>query len=751
MRKISLLFFIIISVLVFIQAKPQQDLNIKEDIELKIDALLSKMTIEEKIGQMTQITLEVVSVPDRKSGDKLVIDKEKLREAIVKYNVGSILNTGNFANSLDNWHEIITAIQDIATKDTRLKIPVIYGIDAIHGANYTLGATIFPQSFALAATRNKEIVKKGAAVTAYEMKASGIPWDFNPVMDIGREPLWPRFFETFGEDPYLAAILGEQYVKGIQGDDPSKPEKGAACLKHYVGYSAPNNGKDRTPAWIPERVLRDVFLPSFERAVKAGALTVMVNSSEINGIPVHSDYHLLTEILKEEMNFQGFVVSDWRDIINLYERDRVAETPEEAVRMAVMAGIDMSMVPFNYTFYDHLLNLVNNGKVPVSRIDDAVRRILRVKFLTGIFENPYPIKSLAANFASPEFAKINKSAADEAITLLKNDNNILPLKKGAKFLVTGPTANKLSVMNGGWSFVWQGDDESLYPAEKNTMLEAMQIAAGNENVVYSEGVDFSTDINMKETIEKAKDTDYILLCLGEKPYCETPGNIGDLNLDRIQLDFANELAKTGKPVILVLFEGRPRVINQIVDDMSAIIMGYLPGLEGANSIADILFGDVNPSGILSFTYPKFPAGYTTYDYKPMEEYDQNHFTPQWVFGYGLSYTTFEYSDLKVAVDENAGKIDVAVKVKNTGKRKGKVTAELYLTDLVGSVSRPVRQLKGFEKIELEPETESTVHFVLTAGDLAFHNRENKKVIEPGDFVINVGGLEEKVRIENIKL
>lgn len=742
MKRVYYITIIMISIMYLGFAVKTDEQISDEKIDKRIDAILSKMTIEEKVGQMTQITLEVISSREGEASS-LVIDADKLKEAIVDYKVGSIINTGGAANTLDDWQEIITSIQDAATKETRLGIPVLYGIDAIHGANYTLGATLFPQAINLAASRNKEIVKEGGSITAYEVRASGIPWNFNPVLGMGREPLWARFWETFGEDVHLTTEMGKAYVEGQQGKDISDKTKVATCIKHYMGYSVPKNGKDRTPAWIPERFIRDIFLPPFAEAVKTGAFTAMVNSSEVNGIPAHSDYHILTEILKGELNLKGFIVSDWEDIIRLHTRDRVAESPEEAVKMAVMAGLDMSMVPYDYSFYEILVKLVKDGEVPESRIDDAVRRILLVKYMLGLFENPYPYTELSDGFASEEFTEANLNAARESITLVKNENNILPLSKTSKVLVAGPTANLLSVMNGGWTITWQGNNEELYPKEKHTILEAVQEKIGENNVIFREGSSFEEDINSAEAVKMAEKVDAVVLCLGEPTYCETPGNISDLALPDAQLMLAQELAKAGKPIVLVMVEGRPRVINKIVDHAEGIVVAMLPGMEGGRAVADILFGDVNPSAKLPFTYPRNVNGYMTYDYKPLEVFDVNEFNPQWSFGHGLSYTEFEYSDLKLSgknfsVDDE---ITVSVTVKNIGDREGKEAVELYITDLYGSVTRPNKQLKAFEKINLAPGESQEVSFTLNSDDLSFIGRENTRIVEPGEFIAAVADLQ----------
>jgi len=710
------------------------------DREGKVEQLLSLMTLEEKVGQMTQVTLEVVSKPRAADALHNELDENKLREALLKYRVGSILNCGGAANSLDNWREMISIMQNIAVNESRLHIPLIYGIDAIHGVNYTTGATLFPQAFAQAATRNRELIRQGAAVTASEMKACAIPWNFNPVLDMGRQPLWPRFYETFGEDTYLAAQLGRAYIDGIQGQDISAPDKGAACLKHYLGYSFPLNGQDRTPAWIPERMMREIFLPTFAEAVRAGAMTVMVNSAEVNGIPMHSSKYWLTDVLKGELGFQGFIVSDWEDIKRLHTRDRVAESPREAVKMAVMAGLDMSMVPYDYSFYDLLIELVRSGEVPESRIDDAVRRILRVKFMLGLFAEPIPGAGLTASFASTRHTEINREAAREVITLLKNEKAVLPLKKNINVLVTGPTADKLSVLNGGWTITWQGNEEKLYPAEKSTLLEAIRLKIGEKRVMYEPGSGFDQKLNLKKAETLAAKADVIIVALGEEAYCETPGNIQDLTLPAAQMELAVAMQKTGKPVVLVLFEGRPRVIRPIVDGSAAIVMGYLPGLEGAEAMADVLFGDYNPNGRLPFSYPRNVNGFVNYDYKPVEFFDTNAYSPEFPFGHGLSYTTFEYSNLRtekttLAVGE---KLKVSITVKNTGKIFGKEAVELYLTDSFGSVTRPVRQLKEFTKISLEPGQAKEVSFNLPPSAFSFIGRENKPVTEEGEFILQIG-------------
>lgn len=734
-------FISLILVLTF-GLKPVDPLKKSDEIDQRVKDLLAKMTLEEKVGQMTQITLQAVSKVQGTKNQKHQLDDAKLEEAIKKYHVGSILNVYDVAHSIEYWHEIITKVQNIATKETRLGIPVIYGIDAIHGTTYTKGGTLFPQAISMAATWNKEIAEKSGEITAYETRASGIPWNFYPVMDIGRQPLWPRLWETFGEDVYLAQQMGASYILGAQGDDISAPDKIATCLKHYVGYSFPINGKDRTPAWISERMLREYFLPTFEIGILAGAPTIMVNSSEVDGIPGHANYHLLTEVLRNELNFKGFVVSDWEDIARLHTRDKLAATPKEAVRIAVMAGIDMSMVPYDFSFYNYLLELANEGSVPIWRIDEAVGRILKVKFQLGLFENPYPNKELAKKFACKEFTNTNLDAARESIILTKNQGSILPLSKNMKILVTGPTADMLSVLNGGWTITWQGNEETLYPQEKNTVLEAIRNKVGGQNVSYVPGCSFEKEININQAVADALDADVVVLCLGEPTYCETLGSIFDLSLNKAQLDLTNKISETGKPIILVMLEGRPRLITSIEPKVKGIVLGFLPGMEGGNAIADVLFGDYNPNGKLPITYPKYPNGITLYDYKPIEKYDNYDYDPLWSFGYGLSYTNFSYSNLKISADEinQNDELLVTVDVKNEGEIAGKEVVQLYLTDLYASVTRPNKQLKGFEKILLDSGETKTVSFKLNKQHFSFIGQDNKRIVEPGDFRVTVQNL-----------
>ncbi|QOJ30417.1 MAG: glycoside hydrolase family 3 C-terminal domain-containing protein [Ignavibacteriales bacterium] len=723
--------------------------QLTKEQEAKLNELISKMTLEEKAGQMTQITIQTISKKQGTKDQKHELDDKKLEEAITKYHVGSILNVFDVAHDIEYWHEIITKIQTAATEKTRLGIPVIYGIDAIHGATYTKGATLFPQGLALASTWNTGLAKMIGDVTAIETAASGIYWNFNPVLDLGRQPLWPRLWETYGEDVYLAQQLGGAYIYGSQNNPLVGKDRFVTCLKHYVGYSFPFNGLDRTPAYMSERTLREYFLPPFEAGVKAGSKTVMVNSGEIDGIPGHANHFLLTDVLRGELKFDGFVVSDWEDIKRLYTRDRVADSPKEAVRMAVMAGVDMSMVPTDYSFYEYVVELAKEGKLPMWRIDEAVKRILAVKMGMGLFENAFPDKELKKHFATEEHTKQNLEAATESIVLLKNKDNTLPLAKNNKVFVTGPTANMLSVLNGGWTITWQGNEETLYPQEKFTILEAIQSEIPKAQVSYAEGVTFDKEGNTDEAVKLAGSSDVVVLCLGEPAYCETPGNIYDLTLPDAQINYAKKLKAAGKKLVVVLVQGRPRVMNEIAEIADAIMVGFLPGMEGGRAIADILFGDANPSGKLPVTYPKSPNGITFYDYKPIEKFDANGYKPQFEFGFGLSYTTFAYANLKLSSNEISenGTLTVTVDVKNTGKIKGKEVVQLYLTDLFGSVSRPNRQIKGFDKIELAPGETRTVSFTVNKDHLSFIGRENKRIVEPGRFLVNIAGLEKEFELK----
>ncbi|MGZ3774073.1 MAG: glycoside hydrolase family 3 N-terminal domain-containing protein [Pseudobdellovibrionaceae bacterium] len=729
------------------QQKKENDLE--ADITVNVNALLKQMSIEEKVGQMTQITLDVVIDKASLKSENPTLDPLKLKEAILKYHVGSILNVaGDKAHTLENWHKLLSGIQDAALKD-RLKIPILYGVDSIHGAHYTRGATVFPQSISLAATWNPSLSAKVGEITALETRISGIPWNFFPVLDIGRQELWPRFYETYGEDVVLAQHMAWANILGQQGltkNNLAGPRNVASCMKHYVGYSFPWSGKDRTPAIITEKMMREYFLPTFETAVKAGSETVMINSGEVDGIPGHANYHLITEVLKGEMKFKGFAVSDWEDIKRLYTRDHYASSPEEAVRIAIMAGVDMSMVPYDYSFAEILVKLVKQNKVPMSRIDDAVKRILRVKYLLGIFEKPYPnsdsrYKSL---FGSKDSEEANLNIAAEAITLLKNDNTFLPLPNNSKVLVTGPTANSLAALNGGWTLTWQGDKEELYPRDKKTVYRALQDQLGTSNVSFAKGIEFNKKADDYElALQMARDSDVVVLCLGEKPYTETPGNIDDLNLDSAQIEFAQALHRQGKPVVLILIQGRPRVIREIEPLASAVVLAYLPGMEGGRAISEVLTGKVNPSGKLPFSYPRYVNSLVPYDHKYQEVADGNVYNPQWPFGFGLSYSKFSYSNLEIE-SKTFGlrkSLKAKVTVTNDSDIEGKEVVQLYLSDLYRTYSSPpVKKLIDFKKVNLPPHTSQEIVFEIKLEQLSFIAPDNRRIVEKGTFKIQIQNL-----------
>jgi beta-glucosidase len=605
----------------------------------------------------------------------------------------------------------------------------------------------------MAATWNPALMQRGAEVAGAETRAAGIPWTFSPVLDLGRQPLWPRFWETFGEDPYLAKVMGVAFVRGIEGNDVSSSKNVATSLKHYVGYSFPLTGRDRTPAWIPENYMREYFLPTFAAAVKAGARTIMVNSAEVNGIPGHVNHHLLTEVLRNELGFDGFVVSDWQDIKKLVTEWRIAADEKEATRLSILAGVDMSMVPSDYSFSDLLIQLVKEGKVPMSRIDEAVGRILLVKYQVGLFDHPMPDASLKANFATPESRAIALEAARETMTLLRNEGGVLPLAKDRKILVTGPAADSLIALSNGWTYVWQGNNAALYPKDRPTVLKAIRDKAGDK-VTYVPGVSFDKEIDIEAAVQAAKDADVIVVCIGESSYTETPGNITDLTMSEPQLKLAERLEATGKSVVLVLVEGRPRVINRIVDGAKGILLAYNPSNEGGTAIADVLFGDYNPSGKLPFSYPRTPNGLITYDHKLFETENTNYgntaFSPQFEFGSGLSYTTFAYSNLQVSPQTGGlnGPVKITVTVANTGQRAGKEAVIVYVRDVVASLSPAGKRVRRFAKISLTPGQSRTLTFTLRPSeDLSFIGTNNKPIVEPGEFEVMVGGLTQKFSLQ----
>jgi beta-glucosidase len=710
----------------------------------KVAALLRQMTLDEKIGQMTQVTLGVISAPE--DG---VLNPEALTRAVRDYKVGSILNVTNHALTVGQWRTVLTQIQDEAAKN-RLKIPVIYGLDGIHGQTYTLDATLFPQNIGMAATRNIELAAEVTKVAARELRASGVRWNFAPVLDCGRQPLWSRFPETYGEDVYIGKTMGAAVIRAYEADGLKNPTAVASCMKHYLAYSASRTGKDRTPVYLPEIEMREYYLPQFRAAIKAGASTIMVNSAEINGTPVHASKYLLTDILRKELGFQGVIVTDWEDIIRLHTRHNVAATPRAAVVMAINAGIDMSMVPMDFSFFTLLKEAVQKGEVPMSRIDDAVRRILLLKEKLGLFDNPYPETTAAGNFGRPEYQTLALQAAHEAMTLLKNEENILPLSHTAKVLVAGPAARSISALNGCWSYTWQGKDERWYPADSKTIVEALRdkLGAANVQTTAEKGFDSPANYDTAALKTAAAGVDAIILCLGENAYAESPGNTMDLALPGEQVALARAAAATGKPVILVLTEGRPRFITAVAPLMKAVLLAYWSGRKTAEAISDVLSGEYNPDGILPYSYPRSMGEMVLYDRKPTEDIREifnsdmtmDGYRPLYPFGWGMSYTTWSYGELKLASEKltAGGKLTVQVTVTNSGSRDGKHTIELYTRQHYASVTPSMRRLRAFRKIFLKAGQSQQVSFTLDGSDLAFVNAQLKTVTEPGEFDVFVG-------------
>ena len=716
---------------------------------------------------MAQYTLDVIGkeVSPNQSVDPFEFDPAKLDTILGMYKVGSILNTtNNKAQTTEMWAYIIKTIQDRAIKETG--IPVLFGIDAIHGTNYTAGATLFPQGVGMGATFNTALMEEGSRISAYETRASNIPYTFAPTMDLIRDQRWSRHWESYSEDTYLTAQMALASLKGFQGDDYNNIGKNhvAVSLKHYMGYGVPVSGKDRTPAIISESDLREKFFEPFRQAIEAGALSVMINSGHINGVSTHADHRLLTEWVKEDLNYDGVLITDWNDVENLAFRDHIASDFKDAIRISINAGIDLVMVPYNKNFCNDLIALVKEGKVKQERIDDAVRRVLRMKFRLGLFEKPYWDKAEYPEFGSAAHEAEAKKAADESITLLKNENNILPIKQGARILVTGPNANSMRTLNGGWSYSWQGEKTELFAEKYNTIFEALKNKFGEGKVKYVPGVEYKMDGQYFEenppqigaAVAAASGVDYIVLCVGENSYCETPGNLDELTLSENQTALAKALLKTGKPVILVLNEGRPRLIRSIEPETKAVIQLYLPGNYGADALADILTGEVNPSGKLPYTYPKFEQGLITYDHKPSQNiegkmegaYDYGAQTSvQYPFGFGLSYTTFEYTNLAVDKKEfkSGDSIQISIDVKNTGNVAGKESVLLFSSDLVASVTPDVRRLRAFDKVMLNPGETKTVKLKLAANDLAFVNDRGKWTLEAGDFRLQAGNLTDNIK------
>ena len=728
-------------------------------IEANIQEWLQKMTLEEKIGQMCEITIDVVTDFEASQKNGFTLDKAKLDTVIGKYKVGSLLNVPlSIAQPKEKWAEAIKQIQELSMKE--IGIPCIYGVDQIHGTTYTLGGTFFPQGVNMGASFNRDLVKREAEISAYETKAGCIPWTYAPVVDLGRDPRWSRMWENYGEDCYVNAEMGKASVIGFQGEDPNHigPNHVAACMKHYMGYGVPVSGKDRTPSSISRSDMREKHFAPYLEAVRQGALSVMVNSGVDNGMPFHANKEYLTKWLKEDLNWDGMIVTDWADINNLCTRDHIAATKKEAIKIAINAGIDMSMVPYEVSFCDYLKELVEEGEVPMSRIDDAVARVLRLKYRLGLFDKPYWSTEDYPKFGSEEFAQVALQAAEESEVLLKNEGGILPLAKGKKILLAGPNANSMRCLNGGWSYSWQGHRADECAQAYNTIYEALCNKFGKENIIYEPGVTYAPYKNdnwweentpeIEKSVEAARNADVIIACIGENSYCETPGNLTDLNLSTNQQNLVKALAETGKPIILILNEGRPRLIKDIEPLAKAVVNIMLPGNYGGDALANLLAGDANFSAKMPYTYPKHINALATYDYKPCENIGQmggnynydSVMDIQWPFGFGLSYTTYKYSNLKVDKPQFTADdvLTFSVDVTNTGSMAGKESVLLYSKDLVASSTPDNIRLRNFEKISLNPGETKTVTMTLKGSDLAFVNYYGQWTLEKGDFKVKCG-------------
>lgn len=732
------------------------------EIEAKVEATLSKMTLDEKVGQMCELTIETVTDYDAsgKAG-KFIVDQSKLQEMIAMYKVGSFLNVPyGQAQTPQVYEQLLNDIQALSVKE--LGIPNIYGIDHIHGTTYVNGGTLFAQPINQAASFNKDIPFEVSRICAYETKAASLPWVYTPTMDIARGSSWSRMWESYGEDPYVNGQMGAQAVRGFQGDDPNHigTVNVAACMKHYMGYGGAINGLDRTPSSITERDMREKYFAPFLEAARAGALSVMINSAVNDGIPLHANKELITGWLKEDLNWDGMVVTDWADIVNLYSRDHIASSKKDAIRIAINAGIDMSMDPYSTDFCTLLKELVEEGAVSMERIDDAVRRILRLKYRLNLFECPTYKFTDFPEFGSKAHAEVALRVAEEGQVLLKNDNAILPVAKGKKILVTGPNANSMRTLNGGWSYTWQGHKTDEFAQEHNTIYEAICNKYGTDNVTLVEGVRYmqadavnsnwrqDTAENINSAVEAAQRADVIIACIGENSYCETPGNVKDLTLSANQQQLIKSLATTGKPIVLILNGGRPRIIEKIEPLASAVVDIFLPGNYGGDALANLLAGDANFSAKMPITYPSKVNGFSTYDYKPCENvatmagaYNYDAKTDvQWQFGYGLSYTTYKYSNLRAnKYDFKADDvIEFSVDVTNTGSMDGKEPVLLFTSDIVASISPDNSRLRNFKKVELRAGETKTVTLSIKASDLAFVGIDNRWTLEAGEFRVKCG-------------
>ena len=734
---------------------------IKSDpkIEAQVEQTLKKLTLEEKIGQMMELVTDLFGANDKNG--VFYIDEHKTDSILSRYKIGSILNAPNTcAPTAKQWEKYISQIQKISMK--RIGIPCVFGLDQNHGSTYTQGGTLFPQNINVAATFNREIARRSAEATAYETRAVSIPWTYSPTVDLGRDARWPRIWENFGEDCYLSSEMGKAMVYGFQGEDPNNIDQYhiATSMKHFMGYGVPWTGKDRTPAYISPADLREKHFAPFLAGLQAGALTVMVNSASVNGMPMHANKDILTGWLKEETGWDGVLITDWADINNLYTREMVAKDKKDALRIAINAGIDMIMEPYSCDACGYLVELVKEGKIPMSRIDDACRRVLRMKYRLDLFKNPTQKLKNYPKFGGEEFAKLALEGATESMVLLKNEklqdgNPVLPLAKGKKILLTGPNANQMRCLDGGWSYTWQGHRADEFAGKYNTIYEAFCNQYGKENVILNQGVTYNekgkyweeNEPQIQGAVDAAKNVDVIVACIGENSYTETPGNLTDLWLSENQRNLVKELAKTGKPVVLVLNEGRPRLIADIEPLAQGIIDILIPGNMGGDALVGLVSGKSNFSGKMPYTYPKEINSLANYDFKKSEEvgtmegaYDYNaKITQQWGFGYGLSYTSYQYSNLKVSQSDfrHGDIIKVSVDVKNTGKVAGKESVLLFSSDLIASMVPDGRRLRAFDKIELQPGETKTVTFDLNTDDLAFVGYDGKWVLEEGDFKLMI--------------
>ena len=729
---------------------------IKSDpkIEAQVEQTLKKLTLEEKIGQMMELVTDLFGANDKNG--VFYIDEHKTDSILSRYKIGSILNAPNTcAPTAKQWEKYISQIQKISMK--RIGIPCVFGLDQNHGSTYTQGGTLFPQNINVAATFNREIARRSAEATAYETRAVSVPWTYSPTVDLGRDARWPRIWENFGEDCYLSSEMGKAMVYGFQGEDPNNIDQYhiATSMKHFMGYGVPWTGKDRTPAYISPADLREKHFAPFLAGLQAGALTVMVNSASVNGMPMHANKDILTGWLKEETGWDGVLITDWADINNLYTREMVAKDKKDALRIAINAGIDMIMEPYSCDACGYLIELVNEGKIPMSRIDDACRRVLRMKYRLDLFKNPTQKLKNYPKFGGEEFAKLALEGATESMVLLKNKGNILPLQHGKKILLTGPNANQMRCLDGGWSYTWQGHRSDEFAGKYNTIYEAFCNEYGKENVILNQGVTYNekgkyweeNEPQILGAVAAAKDADVIVACIGENSYTETPGNLTDLWLSENQRNLVKALAQTGKPVILVLNEGRPRLIADIEPLAQGIIDILIPGNMGGDALVNLVSGKSNFSGKMPYTYPKEINSLANYDFKKSEEvgtmegaYDYNaKITQQWGFGYGLSYTSYQYSNLKVSQSDfrHGDIIKVSVDVKNTGKVAGKESVLLFSSDLIASMVPDGRRLRAFDKVELQPGETKTMTFELKADDLAFVGWNGKWRLEEGDFKLMI--------------